>query len=62
VAVELAAALGLAEMEPVGRTIRGAAEAVALDEGFQEDGSIGIVAVQSTGSCRAARARTLEAR
>ena len=39
--VELSATLGLADMDPVGGPVAGALEAVALDEGFEEDGSEG---------------------
>ena len=39
--VELSATLGLADMDPVGSPVAGALEAVALDEGFDEDGSEG---------------------
>jgi len=37
--VEFAAALGLAGMAPVGGTIAGAAKPLAVNEGFEEDGS-----------------------
>ena len=36
--VKLAAAQGLAEVEPVGGAIAGAAEARGFTEGFQQDG------------------------
>ena len=36
--VELAASLGLADMDPVGGAIAGATEALAFAEGFDEDG------------------------
>jgi len=36
--VEFAAALGLADVAPVGGTIAGAAKALGVDEGFQENG------------------------
>ncbi len=43
--VELAAAQGLAEVEPVGGAIAGAAEARGFAEGFQQDGAEVVAAV-----------------
>ena len=40
--VELAAALGMADVYPVGSAIAGAMEAGLFDEGFEEDRLIGI--------------------
>ena len=45
VRVEFAAALGLAEVEPVGSPLAGAAEARGFAEGFQQDGSDAVAAV-----------------
>lgn len=38
--IELAAALGVAEILPVGRFVAGAGEARLLDEGFEQDGAV----------------------
>jgi hypothetical protein len=38
VAVELAAAFGVAGPDPVGGLVAGAVEPVGVDEGFQQDG------------------------
>ncbi len=40
--IELAAALGVAEILPVGRSVAGTGEARFLDEGFQQHGAIGV--------------------
>ena len=42
--VEFAAALGLADVEPVGGAVAGAAKALGVDEGFQEDGGEAVAA------------------
>ena len=43
--IELAAALGVAEILPVGRSVAGAGEARLLDEGLQQHGAIGVAGV-----------------
>ena len=48
--VELAAAQGLAEVEPVGGAIAGAAEARGFAEGFQQDGPEVVAAVPGGGA------------
>ena len=40
--VELAAACGLPDVDPVGRFVAGAAEAIGLDEGFKQDGLVAV--------------------
>ncbi len=42
VAVKLATALGLSEMDPVGSGVTGAVEARALDDGFKPSGLEGV--------------------
>ena len=42
--VEFAAALGVADMKPVGGAVAGAAKALGVDEGFQEDGGEAVAA------------------
>jgi len=42
VAVELAAALSGADVEPVGGTVAGAWESVGVDKGLEQDGSVGV--------------------
>lgn len=39
VTVELATALGLADVDPVGGTVGGAGEAITVDERFEENGA-----------------------
>ena len=40
--IELAAALGLADVEPVGGTVAGAEETIALDEGLQQQWAVAV--------------------
>ena len=47
--VELAAALGLADVDPVGGAIAGATEALAFAEGFEQDGSEAVAALPVEG-------------
>ena len=45
--IELAATLGLADMDPVGGAIAGAAEAGGFAEGFQQDGTDAVALLPS---------------
>ncbi len=59
VAVELAAALGVAEAEPVGGLVAGAGEALLFDEGLEEDGAVAVAREPVGGeSSRGERLRT----
>ena len=58
VAVHFAA---LSDLDPVGRLVAGAGEALGVDEGFQQDGPVGVAVVPVLGE-RAAKASSLEAR
>ena len=40
VTVQFAAPLGLSDVDPVGSLVAGAGEALGLDEGFQQNGSV----------------------
>src|SRR5665213_107426 len=47
--IELAPALGIAEVSPVGSLITGAGKARLLDEGFEQDGPIGVAGLPVIG-------------
>ena len=49
VAVHFAAPLGLSDLDPVGRLVAGAGEALGVDEGFQQDGPVGVAVVPVLG-------------
>ena len=42
VAIKFSAALGLSDMDPIGRLVTGSAEAGLFDKGFEQDGLIAI--------------------
>ena len=49
--VELAAALSLAEVDPVGGTVAGALEARGFAEGLEQDGAEAVAAVPVERGC-----------
>ena len=49
VPVQFAAPLGLFDMDPVGRLVAGAGEALGVDEGFQQNGPVGVAVVPVLG-------------
>ena len=49
VTVQLAPALGVADKDPVGGLVAGACEAPRVDEGFQQNGSVGVAVVPVLG-------------
>src|SRR5487761_2417695 len=51
--VELAATLGIAEVLPVGGLVAGAGKAWLLDEGFEQDGPIGVAGLPVIGQSAA---------
>src|ERR1017187_6780890 len=51
--VELAAALGIADVLPVGSLVAGAGKARLLDEGFEQDRSIGVAVLPVVGQASA---------
>ena len=64
--IELAATLGVAEVLPVGGFVASAGEARLLDEGFEQDGPIGVASLPVIGQaaadqCKDSRSQILAA-
>ena len=49
VTVQFAAPLGLANVDPVGSLVAGACKALGIDEGFQQNGSVGVAVLPVLG-------------
>ena len=49
VTVQFAAPLGLSDVDPVGSLVAGAGEALGLDEGFQQNGSVSVAVLPVLG-------------